>query len=142
MDDGRAIENLIYTYASLVDAGDFTAVGALFASGSFVGSGGVARGPAAVTRMLQSTVILYPDGTPRTKHVTTNVAISVTGTTAVAQAYFTVLQAVPDFPLQTIAAGRYEDTFTRTSDEWHFTERAVKVDLIGDISHHLRARGS
>ncbi|MFG1640899.1 nuclear transport factor 2 family protein [Amycolatopsis sp. NPDC049252] len=142
VDDGRAIENLIYTYASLVDAGDFAAVGSLFASGSFVGSGGVARGSSGVTRMLQSTVILYSDGTPRTKHVTTNVSISLTGETAVSQAYFTVLQAVPDFPLQTIAAGRYRDSFTRTSGEWHFTERAVTVDLVGDISHHLRAKGS
>ncbi|MFJ1765163.1 nuclear transport factor 2 family protein [Amycolatopsis sp. NPDC088138] len=140
MDDWRAIENLIYTYASLVDAGDFAAVGSLFASGSFAGSGGVVRGSTGVTRMLQSTVILYDDGTPRTKHVTTNVSISVTGNTAVSQAYFTVLQAVPGFPLQTIAAGCYRDTFTRSSGGWQFTERAVTVDLVGDISHHLRPR--
>jgi 3-phenylpropionate/cinnamic acid dioxygenase small subunit len=142
VDDRRAIENLIYTYASLVDAGDFPAVGSLFASGAFVGSGGVARGSSDVTRMLQSTVILYPDGTPRTKHVTTNVSISVSGNAAVSRAYFTVLQAVEDFPLQTIAAGRYQDSFTRVSGGWQFTERAVTVDLVGDVSHHLRAKGS
>jgi 3-phenylpropionate/cinnamic acid dioxygenase small subunit len=140
VDDRRAIEDLIFSYASLVDAGDFPAVGRLFASGAFVGSGGAARGAASVEQMLQQTVILYPDGTPRTKHVTTNVSISVTGDTAVSQAYFTVLQAVAELPLQTIAAGRYRDTFTRASGEWHFTERAVTVDLVGDISHHLRPR--
>lgn len=112
MDDTRAIENLIYRYASLVDAGDFAAVGELFASGAFAGSGGVARGAPEVAGMLQSTVIRYDDGTPRTKHVTTNVSISVTGETAESRAYFTVLQAVPGFPLQTIAAGSYRDTFT------------------------------
>jgi len=142
VDDARVIENLIYRYASLVDAGDFTSVGELFARGSFVGSGGAARGAAAVEQMLRSAVILYPDGTPRTKHVTTNVAVSVTGNVAVSQAYFTVLQAVEDFPLQTIAAGRYRDSFTRSAGDWHFTERQATVDLVGDISHHLRAKGS
>ena len=142
VDDWRAIENLIFSYASLVDAGDFSAVGELFASGAFVGSGGVARGASEVSRMLQSMVILYPDGTPRTKHVTTNVSVSVTGDTAESRAYFTVLQAVEDFPLQTIAAGRYRDTFSRGSAGWHFTERQATVDLVGDVSHHLRAKGS
>jgi 3-phenylpropionate/cinnamic acid dioxygenase small subunit len=142
VDDARVIENLIYRYASLVDAGDFTSVGELFASGAFAGSGGVARGASSVEHMLRSTVILYPDGTPHTKHVTTNVSISVTGDTAVSRAYFTVLQAVPELPLQTIAAGRYRDSFTRSEGEWHFTERQATVDLVGDISHHLRAKGS
>ncbi|WP_328450919.1 nuclear transport factor 2 family protein [Amycolatopsis sp. NBC_00438] len=142
MDDTREIENLIHRYASLVDAGDFTAVGELFASGAFAGSGGVARGAAAVEQMLRSTVILYPDATPRTKHVTTNVSISVTGDTAASQAYFTVLQAVEGFPLQTIAAGTYRDTFSRSAGEWQFTERQAAVDLVGDFSHHLRAKGS
>ncbi|UOZ06575.1 nuclear transport factor 2 family protein [Amycolatopsis sp. WQ 127309] len=142
MDDTRAIENLIHRYASLVDAGDFAAVGELFASGSFAGSGGVARGAPEVAGMLQSTVIRYDDGTPRTKHVTTNVSISVTGDTAESRAYFTVLQAVPGFPLQTIAAGSYQDTFTRSAGEWQFTERRATVDLVGDVSHHLRTKRS
>ncbi|MCR6483405.1 nuclear transport factor 2 family protein [Amycolatopsis sp. OK19-0408] len=138
MDDYRALENLIYTYAALVDAGDFTGVGELFAGGAFAGSGGVARGAAAVERMLRDTVIVYEDGTPRTKHVTTNVVLEVSGDTASARAYFTVLQAVPGLPLQTIAAGRYEDGFTRRSGEWGFTERRVTVDLVGDVRHHLK----
>ncbi len=140
MDDTRAIENLIHRYASLVDAGDFAAVGELFASGAFAGSGGAARGAAEVAGMLQSTVIRYDDGTPRTKHVTTNVSISVTGETAESRAYFTVLQAVPGFPLQTIAAGSYQDTFSLVSGTWQFTERRATVDLVGDVSHHLRPR--
>ncbi|MBE1502267.1 hypothetical protein H4696_009367 [Amycolatopsis lexingtonensis] len=76
-----------------------------------MGSGGSLRG-AAAERMLRDTVIVYEDGTPRTKHVTTNVAVEVTGPTAAGSAYFTVLQAVPGFPLQTIAAGHYADRFT------------------------------
>ncbi|MGW4524542.1 nuclear transport factor 2 family protein [Amycolatopsis sp. NPDC004378] len=140
MDDYRALENLIVSYASLVDAGDFEGVGALFASGAFVGSGGAVRGAAEVTRMLRDTVIVYEDGTPRTKHVTTNITLTADGTQATGTAYFTVLQAVPGLPLQTIAAGRYADTFTRAAGGWVFTERRATVDLVGDVRHHLRPR--
>ncbi|MEV6640375.1 nuclear transport factor 2 family protein [Amycolatopsis sp. NPDC051371] len=139
MDDYRALENLIASYAALVDAGDFDGVGVLFADGAFVGSGGALHG-AEVTRMLRDTVIVYDDGTPRTKHVTTNIALEVSGDTASGRAYFTVLQAAPGLPLQTIAAGRYADSFTRTADGWRFTERRATVDLVGDVGHHLRLR--
>ncbi|MFJ7215113.1 nuclear transport factor 2 family protein [Amycolatopsis sp. NPDC098790] len=139
MDDHRALENLVYTYASLVDAGDFDGVGELFAEGAFVGSGGAFRG-AEVAQMLRDTVIVYEDGTPRTKHVTTNLALEVDGGTASGRAYFTVLQAAPGLPLQTIAAGRYADRFTRTAGGWRFTERRAAVDLAGDVGHHLRPR--
>ncbi|WP_284742113.1 nuclear transport factor 2 family protein [Amycolatopsis sp. RTGN1] len=139
MDDYRALENLLFSYAALVDAGDFEGVGALFAEGAFVGSGGTFRG-AEVARMLRDNVIVYEDGTPRTKHVTTNIALEVSGDTASGRAYFTVLQAVPGLPLQTIVAGRYADRFTRTADGWRFTERRAAVDLVGDVGHHLRPR--
>jgi 3-phenylpropionate/cinnamic acid dioxygenase small subunit len=139
VDDYRALENLVVSYAALVDAGDFDGVGALFAAGAFVGSGGTFRG-ADVARMLRDSVIVYDDGTPRTKHVTTNIALEVSGDTASGRAYFTVLQAAPGLPLQTIAAGRYADSFTRTADGWRFTERRAAVDLVGDVGHHLRPR--
>lgn len=141
MDDYRALENLIASYATLVDAGDFAGVGALFAAGAFVGSGGTARGAAEVERMLRESVIVYEDGTPKTKHVTTNIVLEVSGSTASGRAYFTVLQTVPGLPLQVIAAGRYEDRFTRENGGWRFTERRATVDLVGDVSHHLRAKG-
>ncbi|MGY3554843.1 hypothetical protein ACVWY6_003050 [Williamsia sp. R60] len=40
--------------------------------------------------------------------------------------------------LQPIIAGRYRDRFTRTADGWQFAERVVTIDLIGDVSGHLR----
>ncbi|MET8845749.1 nuclear transport factor 2 family protein [Amycolatopsis sp. NPDC004625] len=140
MDDYRALENLIASYAALVDAGDFAGVGALFATGAFKGSGGTLQGAAAVERMLRESVIVYEDGTPRTKHVTTNITLEVSGEVASGRAYFTVLQAVPGLPLQVIAAGRYEDRFTREESSWRFTERRATVDLVGELSHHLRPR--
>jgi ketosteroid isomerase-like protein len=73
----RAIEGLIATYAELVDDGDFPAVGRLLADATFVADTGSVTGRDAIEKMLRDNVIVYADGTPRTKHVTTNLAIEV-----------------------------------------------------------------
>src|SRR5258708_37892635 len=73
----RAIENLIASYAELVDHGEFAAVGVLLADATFTGAAGSVTGRGAVEKMLRDNVIVYDDGTPRTKHVTTNIAIEV-----------------------------------------------------------------
>jgi 3-phenylpropionate/cinnamic acid dioxygenase small subunit len=135
-----AIRNLIATYAELVDDGDFAAVGALLAEATFTGGAGSVRGRDAIEKMLRDSVIVYGDGTPRTKHVTTNVAIEIDeeSGTAVSRSYFTALQALPNLPLQPIVSGQYQDRFARRDDRWHFVERRVRTDLVGDTSHHLR----
>ncbi|MDT0466447.1 nuclear transport factor 2 family protein [Streptomyces gibsoniae] len=138
--DSLAVTSLIARYAELVDTGDFAGVGALFADAVFVGSGAPAEGREAVERMLRGTVILYEDGTPRTHHATTNIAVTVDekAGTATARSCVTVFQALPDFPLQAIAAGRYSDRFERREGEWRFVERRVRIHLVGDVSRHLR----
>jgi len=105
----RAIEKLIATYAALVDDGDFGGVGALLAAATFSGGSGSVSGADAIEKMLRDNVIIYEDGTPRTKHVTTNVAIEIdeAAGTAVSRSYFTALQALPDLALQPIVSGRY-----------------------------------
>ena len=90
--------------------------------------------------MLRDSLIVYDDGTPRTKHITSNLAIEVdeAAGTAVSRSYFTVLQALPDMTLQPIVSGRYEDRFERRDGQWRFVERRVRTDLVGDVSRHLR----
>jgi 3-phenylpropionate/cinnamic acid dioxygenase small subunit len=136
----RAIENLIAAYAELVDDGDFAGLGALLAGATFIGGGAPVTGADAIEKMFGDTVIVYDDGTPRTRHITSNVAIEVdeSAGTAVARAYFTALQALPGLALQPIASGRYQDRFERRDGQWRFAERRVHVDLIGDVSRHLR----
>jgi ketosteroid isomerase-like protein len=140
----RVIERLIATYAELVDGGDFAAVGRLLADATFTGGAGVVRGGDAIEKMLSDIVIVYDDGTPRTKHVTTNLAIEVDeeAGTAVSRAYFTALQALPDLALQPIVSGRYHDRFERRDGRWRFVERCVRTDLVGDVSHHLHRSGA
>jgi hypothetical protein len=51
----------------------------------------------AIEKLLHENLIVYDDGTPRTKHVTTDVAIDVDeeAGTAVSRSYFTARQALP-----------------------------------------------
>jgi hypothetical protein len=101
------------------------------------------EGSAAVEDMLHHMLRRYPDGTPRTAHVTTNLLIQVdeTAGTASATSYITILQAEPDskFPLQAIFSGRYQDRFHRLQGEWHFLERALVPTLLGDLSRNATA---
>jgi ketosteroid isomerase-like protein len=135
-DGAEEVTKLIYEYAARVDAGDFDGVAELFAHGAFLDF----RGADEVRGCFERMVIRYDDGTPRTKHVTTNVVVDVDegGGTATARSYFTVLQSVPGSPLQVIIAGRYGDTFERADGEWRFTHRVVHSDLVGDLSRHLK----
>jgi 3-phenylpropionate/cinnamic acid dioxygenase small subunit len=103
----RAIQNLIATYAELVDDGDFAGVGILLGDATFTGGAGSVSGRVAIETMLRDSLIVYDDGTPRTKHVTTNIVIEVDeeAGTAVSRSYFTALQALPDFSLRPIVSG-------------------------------------
>jgi len=137
-DSAREITNLIYNYAELLDAGDLDGVAGLFAHGRICG---VENGPpetvfggaAGVRKM-------YEDGTPKTRHNTSNVQLEIDDTegTARSRSYYCVTQATPDLPLQVIVTGHYKDTFHRLDGVWWFDSRIMFVDQVGDVSHHLK----
>ena len=144
-DAARDIENLVYTYAERIDAGDLDGVAALFAHGRICGVEDgppetVFEGTARVRQMYEMATRLYDDGTPKTKHFTTNVRIDVDeeAGTARASAYYCVTQATPELPLQVIVTGHYRDTFHRVDGAWCFDSRTMYVDQIGDTSRHLK----
>ena len=139
MDSEQSIRHLIFSYARLIDAGNFEGLAALFAQGAIEGpDGSLIQGSAAVLALYQSTTRIYPDtGTPCTHHVTTNVDIQIEGSQASARSYFTVYQGLPDFPLQAIICGRYNDRFTRQAGAWQFDRRRMEPTLLGDLSRHL-----
>lgn len=141
----REIENLIYLYAERIDAGDLEGVAELFRHGTIAAPAEDSRmsGYEQVLEMYQNFCRIYPEtGTPRTRHVTTNVVIEVNGETATARATFTVFQATETLPLQPIMVGRYNDQFGLIDGQWHFTERAMYVDMLGECSAHLLSEGS
>jgi 3-phenylpropionate/cinnamic acid dioxygenase small subunit len=139
-DSARAIENLVYAYAERIDAGDLQGVGELFRNGRIQAAPGVVlTGVDEVRTLYEGATRLYDDGTPRTRHMTTNVAVEVDeqAGTASARSCYTVLQQTDELPLQAIIAGRYLDTFHRVDGEWWFDTREMFVDLKGDLSKHL-----
>lgn len=142
MEARNAIEHIVYGYAERVDLGDFPGVADLFAHARYRGGGyddqGV-EGSKPVLEILEQMVRRYDDGTPRTKHVTTNLMIDADedAGTATARSYFMVLQQLEGFALQPVIAGRYHDTFARVDGDWRLTERVILCDLVGDLSQHL-----
>jgi SnoaL-like domain len=124
----RAIENLIAMYAELVDHGDFAGLGALLADATFTGGARPVSGQDAIEKMFGDTLIVYDDGTPRTKHITTNVAIEVDEEegTAASRSYFT---ALPDLALQPIASGRYHDRFEHRDGRWRYLRKPSTLTI-------------
>lgn len=148
MDAYREIENLIYRYAERIDDGDLEGVAELFRDAAIVAPAHNSRvaGYDEVLAMYRAACRIYPEtGTPRTRHVTTNVLIEVEGEgegegerkSAIARSTFTVFQATESLPLQPIITGRYRDRFEYRAGRWQFSEREMHVDFIGDCSAHL-----
>jgi ketosteroid isomerase-like protein len=138
----EAITKLIYTYAERIDAGDFAGVGELFAHATltFEGFGDAVAGSDAIAALYARTTRRYEDGTPRTKHVMTNVMVDVAdeGEVAASRSYFTVLQAVPGaLALQPVIAGRYRHTYERVDGRWRVLTMHIIIDLVGDLGHHM-----
>jgi uncharacterized protein (TIGR02246 family) len=136
------VRALVVAYAERLDAGDLDGVAALFddAVVRTARTGTELAGRDAVRR-LYDPVILYDDTTPRTKHVLSNLEVHVDDRAAegTSRCAFTVWQAAPGHGLQPVLAGRYEDTFTRVDGIWRFAARVIHADLLGDLSHHMRA---
>ena len=134
------IANLLYRYAECIDTGDLTGAAALFEH-AYIRVGPYDTIDAArLLGIWKSLIVLHPDGTPRTKHVTTNPIIEVDedAGTASCRSYYTVLQQTDEFGLQTIVTGRYHDGFERVDGQWRFCYRDLTlIDMVGDVSHHL-----
>lgn len=140
------ILNLVHRYPELIDSGDFEGVGDLLrhATLEFQADDGSlmsrATGADAIAASF-TTVRLYRDGTPGTRHVISNevVEIDEEAGTAICRYYITVFQRTDDFPLQPVWANRYEDRLERVGGGWSIVHRRGYGHLPGDTSHHLDA---
>ena len=140
-DDKLAVNELLYTYAELIDEGDFDGVGALLSRATFGGTGrqGVS-GAENIAKLFAATTRRYPDhgNTPRTRHLVLNPIVELKQDgTAASRSTFCVIQDTDTVPMQPIVVGRYFDTFGHDDSGWYFTERKVEIQMIGDVSAHL-----
>jgi 3-phenylpropionate/cinnamic acid dioxygenase small subunit len=133
--DTLEITELLYRYAELIDTGDFDGVGNLLGRGNFMG----VAGAEAIAVLFAKSTRRFPEhgNTPRTRHLVLNPIVELDGDTARARATFCVVQQTDTVPLQPIVVGRYADSFARDDSGWHFTERIVDVQMVGDVSDHL-----
>ncbi len=136
-----SIRNLLAEYTHRFDRGELEAAAKLFVHADILmGASGVITHEELLKNWREN-IIIYPDGTPKTKHASSSLIINVDEPAglAEAQSYYVVYQQTPSLPLQVIASGCYHDKFSRLDGGWAFTERDYgKLDLLGDLTHHLR----
>jgi len=136
------INTLLNEYAYRVDTGDLEGFLELFENGEWSVEGStVSHGRNELFNNVISNIILYEDGTPKTRHVTANVSLDVDEAAgrAKGQRYVTVLQQTDRLPLQTIFSGHYFDDFVKENGRWRFEKTVVRNPLVGDMSAHLTA---
>ena len=138
MSSHQQILDLMTTYCLRIDSGDLESFVELFDEAEWEWEGiALYRGKEEL-RKGTSGVILYEDGTPRTRHVYSNVLLEIDeqAGTATGQSYVTVWQQTEGFPLQAIFSGRYVDEFERRDGSWRFRSRRIRDPLFGDLSKH------
>ncbi|NKC00317.1 MAG: nuclear transport factor 2 family protein [Pseudomonadales bacterium] len=128
------ILKLMNDYCYAIDSGDLKTFGQLLKHAEWIAEG---KKPGKES---QSNLILYEDGTPRTKHTLSNISIEIdeAGGTAKAHSYVTVFQQTEALPLQPIYSGDYFDEFERVNGMWQFSRREIRNSLIGNMSAHLK----
>ncbi len=142
MNTATEINTLLNEYAYRVDTGDLDGFLDLFENGEWSVEGStVSRGRKELFDNVISNIIIYPDGTPKTRHVTANVSLTIDEATGTAsgQRYVTVLQQTDALPLQAIFSGHYFDEFVQDDGRWRFAKTVVRHPLVGDMSAHLTA---
>jgi hypothetical protein len=141
-EDWHAVNKLLVTYTDLIDAARFAECAVMFEHATYRveradGADALSyQGVDEVREFFEQTRV-HADGTPRTKHVLTNVHIEAGADRARAQSYVTVFQQTEVIPLQPIASGRYLDAFEHAGGEWRFIDRLITGFLLGDRSQHI-----
>ena len=148
MSSETMITNLLYRYAECLDNGDYEGASRLFEHATIKRMRGDQEWFLNSNEILEhwrEVVIMYPDGTPRTKHVITNPIVEVDeeAGTATCRSYYTVFQSTDEVPLQPVASGRYYDEFERVDGKWRWKFRDYsKLEFVGNISRHVRRYGN
>jgi uncharacterized protein (TIGR02246 family) len=137
----EAILHLINRYAFTIDTGDLEGFASLFEHGEWIMHDAE---PIAGRQHIAEAIArirIYADGTPRTKHVISNIDVDVDeeAGTATSECYVTVFQQTDGFPLQPIFSGHYFSDFAQVDGSWRFTKRVIRYGLVGDLSAHLKA---
>jgi ketosteroid isomerase-like protein len=126
LEDEKAIRELLAAYCYCLDRGDVDAFVQLFTEDCVWDGGpwGRAEGRRALRESKTSTV-----GTSavKSRHLSSNEIISVTGDTAVARSYVLVMNVAQSPPVP-LVLGCYEDQFAKSGGRWLFKSRSLRND--------------
>ena len=128
IEDRLAIGELLVRYVGALDAGDVATVVDCFTADAVLESPVIGRiaGSAAIRAFAERFAAQRAAGT-QFRHMVTNVATDIKGTTARASAYLLVL-ITRDGQSRTLPPGRYECEAVKDAGIWRFSRRAVFHD--------------
>lgn len=135
LEDREAIRVLLIEYGRTLDARDFKSFSELFAreAGEWNGGMGIARGPAAIRKLMEDTIGKNTGSTrPRNFHIFNNETIDVHGDRATALSKWTFVVQDNDGKPQWVYLGHYHDILIREAGRWKFLQRKVTSDIPGE----------
>lgn len=128
LEDEKEIREVIIRYGEYLDARDYAAYAALFASdGVWTGGFGSAQGPAAIQAMLEEHLGKPEEGfiNKTNFHLNTTVLVDVQGDSAKARSRYLFFTASPENRPVVALAGRYVDEFVREAGQWKIKRRTT-----------------
>ena len=133
LEDREEIRQLMINYGRTLDARDFAGFSMLFAKDALYGGGGgtgMAKGPAAIAKLLEDVIQKNPTNlnTPNF-HLFCNEIIKVNGDTAsaISKGAF-VVRSNANLP-EAVMLATYKDEFVRENGAWKFKQRIVQSDI-------------
>jgi hypothetical protein len=135
IEDKEQIHDLLIEYGHDLDTKDFVGYGKLFAKdGTWDGSLGLHKGPAAITAMLQNpsggrTPTPFDPKNVQSFHLMTNFVVHVNGDRATAQSKWTFFTRSADKKPVPTLSGHYEDSLVREDGRWKFLSRVALHDV-------------
>ena len=134
LEDREAIRELLLEYGRTLDDRDFAAFSDLFARdiGEWDGGMGVAKGPAAIQKMMEDTIGKNTGGMASPNyHVFSNEVITVEGDTATAVSKWSFVVQGEDNRPEWVYLGNYHDKLVREDGRWKFLQRRVTGAIPG-----------
>ena len=128
LEDKEAIHTLMVTYGRTLDNRDFAGFEQVWArDAEFIGgTGGTAKGPAAIRALLESLLKANASPVPgKDFHVLENVTIQVNGDQATALSKGAFVVPGQNNRLETAILANYHDQFVREDGRWKFKRRQI-----------------
>ncbi|HTQ98551.1 MAG TPA: nuclear transport factor 2 family protein [Candidatus Acidoferrum sp.] len=135
LEDKESIRTLLFDYGRYLDARDWDSFAALFAEngGTWNGGMGVAKGRAAIKKMMIDTIggtNVGANGSGQSNlHLLGNDIIEVKGDTGTALSKWAFVMTDKVQGPTIMYIGHYQDTFVREKGQWKFKERVAFADI-------------